>query len=123
MGYLRETPGTWSRWWLLMWAVIVSCLLAAVPGLTVREWLSVATVAFGVPETFAVLRQSDPYPPLTHVIRHFLPQWAAFTLIYGAFGSIASHWLGFAQPLRMGALFALLGWLTSHFETVYEERR
>jgi hypothetical protein len=73
------------------------------------------------PKGISILRREDRYPPLTHTIRHFLPNWFAFPLIYFFFGAIASRALGFGYPrnLHVGGLFALLGWLTDHFTATY----
>jgi hypothetical protein len=104
-----------------MWAVCSATLLTAaflVPFWPV--WLAMAIVLFGVPEAIGVARNADAYPPLTHVIRHFLPNWIAFPLIYFFFGSIAAEWLEFPRPFHLGALFGLLGWLTDHFADTYQ---
>ena len=77
-------------------------------------------VFFGIPEAYGILAgKYDAYPPLTHVIRHFLKNYLAFPLIYFFFGSIAAEWLGFLRSLEVGLLFGLLGWLTDHFATTY----
>lgn len=121
MGYRSEIPQKWSKLWLFMWMQIIGVLLVSIPFVHFREWMWMATVGFGLPEGIALLRNADKYPPLTHIIRHFLPKWFTFTAIYGIFGTIAAYWLGFTHPGRLGALLALLGWLTAHFDTVYEE--
>ena len=63
--------------------------------------------------------QDDSLPPLTHTIRHFLPNWVAFPLIYFLLGTIGAQWLGFQRPFHLGGLFALLGWLTNHLSVAY----
>lgn len=82
-------------------------------------WLVLAFLFFGVPEAIGISATGDAFPPLTHVIRHFLPNYIAFPLIYGLFGAIAATWMGFPRPWPLGALFALLGWLTDHFQVTY----
>lgn len=121
MGYRSEVPESWSRLWLVMWVAIVAALLGAAFSLPFEHWALAATVGFGLPEGFALLKRADAYPPLTYVTRHFLPKWLAFTLIYGLVGTVGTFWFGAQHPLRMGALAALLGWLTAHFDTVYSE--
>jgi hypothetical protein len=31
-------------------------------------------------------------------------------------------WLRFPNPARLGLLFALVGWLTTHFDTTFDDR-
>jgi len=120
LGFSTNIPAQWNRWWLLMWAATSAVLLASaffVPFWP--TWTIAALVLFLIPELISVWKRDDGLPPLTHTIRHFLPNWIAFPLIYGLLGTIGSQWLGFARPFRVGALFALLGWLTDHFTVTF----
>jgi hypothetical protein len=81
--------------------------------------LVAALVLFLIPELVSVAIKNGSLPPLTHTIWHFLPNWVAFPLIYGMLGSIGAQWLEFPRSFRVGALFALLGWLTDHFAVTY----
>lgn len=87
------------------------------------QWVVATIPLFFLPEVISIRAQDDAYPPLTHTIRHFIPNWLAFPLIYFFFGAIASRALGFDYPrnLHVGGLFALLGWLTDHFTATYRE--
>jgi len=123
MGYLSERPEVWRLWWLLMWLVVGTCLFGLAFILPFGRWVLATTLGFGLPEGFALLRRDDGYPPLTHVLRHFLPKWLTFAAVYGLIGTTGSYWFGAKHPARMGALVALIGWLTAHFQTVYSERR
>lgn len=123
VGYLAERPELWKRWWLGLWAVAASSLLGLAFVLPFGRWVLAATIGFGLPEAFALLRRDDGYPPLTHVLRHFLPKWFTFAAIYALVGTIGSYWFGARHPTRMGALAALIGWLSAHFDTVYTEGR
>src|SRR5439155_24466920 len=75
---------------------------------------------FGTLGGVGLVRPDDPYPSLTHVIRRFVPRWVAFTAIYGFTGAAGSVWLRISTPLRLGALFALLGWFTTHFSVAFD---
>jgi hypothetical protein len=121
MGYRDEVPDGWALWWVLLWAGIAAVLVGYAFSAPFNRWAVAATVAFGIPEAFALLKKADAYPPLTHVTRHYLPKWLAFALIYGLVGTIGSFWFGAQHPTRLGALAALLGWLTAHFDSVYSE--
>lgn len=118
--YDDEDPSIWKRWWVTMWAVIFVGLMVSVFLLPFRDWAIAATFLFGVPELVGLYRKLDPYPPLTHVTRYYLPRWVTFTAIYGLVGACGAFWLGFQAPWRIGGIFALLGWLSSHFDITYD---
>ncbi|MDX1622210.1 MAG: hypothetical protein R3320_14530 [Nitriliruptorales bacterium] len=120
-GFRTDAPEGWNKAWLLLWAVVSVALIVLAFVLTFQQWALLAAVGFGVPEAISLIRRNDAYPPLTHTIRHFLPSWLAFTLIYCLLGSIGATWLRFDRPFHLGALFGLLGWLTDHFSAIYTE--
>lgn len=120
LGFKTDIPEGWNGWWVAMWALTSVTLIALaffVPFWP--RWLIAAVVLFLVPELISLIARHDSLPPLTHTIRHFLPNWVAFSLIYGVLGSIGGRWLDFPRPYRMGILFASLGWLTDHFAVTY----
>lgn len=121
MGFNTSVPQQWNRWWLMMWGVVAVLLLGAAFFLPFERWAVAAVIGFGIPEAISLIKRDDGYPPLTHTIRHFLPGWLTFILIYSMFGSIAATWLGFPRPFHLGALFGLLGWLTEHFSATYSK--
>jgi signal transduction histidine kinase len=119
LGFTRRIPENWNKLWLAMWGVTSLTLLVSAFFVSFWIWLPAAIIGFLVPEIVSIVKQNDSLPPLTHTIRHFLPNWAAFPLIYFVLGSIGAHWLGYTEPLRVGALVGLLGWLTDHFVATY----
>lgn len=122
MGFTGKVPEQWNKLWLMMWVVFSGALLAlafVVPFWP--TWSRASLLLFFAPEAISLLRRDDAFPPLTHTIRHFLPNWLAFPLIYFLLGSIGGQWLGFSRALPIGALFGLLGWLTDHFAMTYSE--
>jgi hypothetical protein len=112
-------PDEWARWWLVLWAVNTVVLIALAFFVPVRVWATAVLVGFGVPEAIG-LRRADRYPPLTYVLRAFLPRWFVHTAIFGLWGTVAAYWFAFPRPIAMGAMFALLGWLQDHFDDVFE---
>ena len=63
----------------------------------------------------------DALPPLTQVIRRYVPRWAAFAAIYGIWGAAVAHWLNFSQWYVIAVAAAFLGWLTDHFDVTYDK--
>ena len=110
----------WARWWLWLWGGVAVTLLVLTFFLPFRWWALAAATGFGTMEGVGLIKPDDPYPPLTHVIRRFVPRWIAFTAIYAFTGAAGSVWLRVSTPLRLGALFALLGWFTTHFDVAFD---
>jgi hypothetical protein len=115
----NSKPKNWNGAWVAWWFLSVPTVVVLAFHLEFLPWVGVAVGGLMVPEVFSVLKRDDSLPPLTHTIRHFLPNWLAFPLIYGIVGSVGSHWLGFDRPFGVGVLAALLGWLTDHFTLTY----
>lgn len=119
LGFERGIPDNWNTWWVVMWLVVSPTLIVTAFFVPFPLWVGAAVVGFLVPELVSIVKQDDSLPPLTHTIRHFLPNWLAFPLIYFSLGAVGAHWLEFPRPLRVGALMGLLGWLTDHFTVTY----
>jgi hypothetical protein len=126
LGFHARPPSNWNGWWVLMWALTTPVLLVLAFVLPITWawwglWLGAAAILFGVPEGIGVAKTSDSLPPLTHTIRHFLPNFVAFPLIYGSLGAVGARWLrlGFPRFWGVGAMFGLLGWMTDHFTVTY----
>jgi len=97
-------------------------VLALTPVLSFKWFALAALLTFGPMEGYGLFRPHDPYPPLTQVIRRYVPRWAAFPAIYGVTASAGGVCLKVPQPARLGLLFALVGWLTTHFDTTFDDR-
>ena len=122
LGFRTRRPPNWNKWWVRMWLIVTPALLTYAFFTPFWPWWALAAlIGFGLPEAISLLRKDDAYPPLTHTMRHFLPNWLAFPLIYGLLAAIGGRWFGFAYPRywTIGALFAVLGWLTDHFAVTY----
>jgi hypothetical protein len=120
-GFTRHKPANWSGWWIAMWAVAAPAVIVSAFFVDFWVWVVIALVGFLLPELVS-LKEQDSRPPLTHTIRHFLPNWLAFPLIYFSLGTVGAHWLDFDDPWKVGLLMALLGWLTDHFTVTYAAR-
>lgn len=121
MGYTRdEDPTRWARWWIALWAIVAGVLLVSAFLVPFRVWSLATAAGFGSMESVGLLRRRDPYPPLTYVLRRFVPRWLTFTAIYAYAGAVGGYWFGWPHPWRLAALLGLLGWLTTHFDVTYE---
>lgn len=112
----------WARWWIWLWGVVAVTLLVLAFFLPFKWWALAAAVGFGALEAFGLLRANDAYPPLTQVIRKYVPRWAAFTAIYAYTGAAGGAWLDLPHPEKLALLFGLLGFLTTHFDVTFDER-
>ncbi len=121
LGFEGRIPQNWNKQWVAMWLVGAPLVVGSAFVLPFLAWLAVAVVGFLVPEMISISKKDDSLPPLTHTIRHFLPNWVAFPLIYFALGAVGAHWLEFSRPFEIGLLMGLLGWLTDHFTLTYAE--
>lgn len=106
----------WSRPFVLMWAV--NCLALAVMAffLDLPHWLGTFGLLFFVPEMIGLLRHKDSLPPLTFVVRRYLPQWLPTALTFGFGAMLATLW---HSPLFWIGDAAMCGWLTEHWAVTY----
>jgi hypothetical protein len=126
-GFHFSIPSDWNRAWVWMWLItspiwIALAFIFPVTRFYFGIWFGVFLILFGIPEWISVRIPQDPLPPLTHTIRHFLPNDLAFPLIYGFLGATAGRWLLVEPVLRyigIGIVAAALGWLTTHFTVTY----
>jgi hypothetical protein len=116
---MNKVPALWSKPWIAMWFIGIPTLAALAFHTPFWLWVVLALLMFGLPEYLSLKWQYDKYPPLTHTIRHFLPNWVAFPLIYFGIGIVGAHWFGFDNEFGLGGLMALLGWLQDHFALTY----
>jgi len=119
----KRCGANWSNLWLRAWGVVAVTLIVLVftPVLSFVQWAVAAGIGFGTMEGLGLWHPDDPYPPLTHVIRCYVPRWAAFPALYGITAAAGAVWVKYAHPVRIGLLFSLLGWLTTHFDTAFDE--
>jgi hypothetical protein len=83
-------------------------------------WSIAALIGFGTMEGIGVGKVSDRLPPLTDIIREYIPRWLAFALIYFMVGMAGGTWFKFGDRWGLALLTGLLGWLTAHFEVTFD---
>lgn len=117
---------TWANWWLYLWAAVGAALIALVFLLAFPWWCLAALIGFGTMEGVG-LAVGGSYPPLTSVIRRYLPEWLAFLLIYSLTGAAGETWIthlwhsSIPHAVLVGGVVGLLGWFTAHFVLTYQE--
>jgi len=115
----RSAP--WKTWWVWLWGVVAVALLVSVwfraPFMI---WTIATVVAFGGMEGFGLTHAAQGYPPLTQVIREYIPRWLAFSLIYGCAGMAGATWFRVRDRIGLAVLVGLVGWFTAHFDTAFD---
>lgn len=77
MTYRNETPSRWRKLALVLWAV----------------WAALAALGFAVLEFLGLRREGDAWPPLTYVIRRYVPAWLLFAAGGGLVGWLVWHFI------------------------------
>lgn len=111
-----------SRAWLWVWG-FNSLILIGFGLLLPFRWWAIAAFVLFAPFEFIGLRYRNPkYPPLTDVIRVYVPQYACLALIWGLGAAAASKWgVVFTDTISIALFFAAMGWVTVHFLTKYQQ--
>jgi hypothetical protein len=115
-------PVSFHRWWVWLWGAVAVALIVLVPFIPFKWWALLALIGFGTMEGIG-LYVGGRYPPLTGVIRRYVPRWVAFSLIYGITGGAGATWFRAPHPLRLAALVGLLGWFTAHFDVAFDDQK
>jgi hypothetical protein len=111
----------WKTWWIWLWGLVSVVLIVSVWFRTPWMIWSVMTVfAFGIMEGIGLTHASVGYPPLTQVIREYIPRWLALSLIYGCTGLAGATWFHIPDRLGLAVLIGLLGWFTAHFDNAFD---
>lgn len=79
----ERNKAEWNPWWILGW--YVTTIGWIVYGFWARDFsrgLTALVVLFLPQELYALSKDNDAFPPLTHVVRNRSPSWFAFPLIY-----------------------------------------
>lgn len=110
-------------WYVAMWVINVAVLLGLFAyGVTPTEWSSAALALFLAPELVGLRSNIDALPPLTHVVRLWVPRWLTYT-VTGATGAwMAVAWWGKAvHPLIVEVVIAgTVFWLVEHWREAYD---
>jgi hypothetical protein len=118
----ERNKAEWNPWWILAWFVTTSWWVGY--GLWVRDFSRGATAfcaLFFPQELYALRKDNDAFPPLTHVVRNRFPSWFAFPLIFATVAAVCARWAGLEwRPVGLITLpVAALGWLIEHFLATY----
>ena len=122
---LRRTNGLgtrFDRWWVALWTantVLLGGLILA--NVRPSTWLASAVALFFIPEAIGLARAGDSLPPLTFVIRRYVPRWAVDAAVFG-FGAFAAMtwWSSPHRTAVIVAIAATVGWLINHFDVAFD---
>ena len=108
LGFNFYVPQRWKAGLLTWFAFSVALVVLAFLVPFAQSTLLSSIPLFLIPELVSIAKQDDFLPPLTHTIRHFLPNWVASPLIYFLLGTIRRpEPKRFQRPFHLGGLFAL----------------
>jgi hypothetical protein len=117
-----DRSGPWKTWWVWLWGLVAISLIVSVWFRTPVMIWSVLTVAlFGGMEGYGLTHARQGFPPLTQVIREYIPRWLAFSLIFGCAGMAGATWYRVHDRLGLAVLVGLVGWFTAHFDTTFDQ--
>lgn len=118
-----EANARWSKAWVLLWLVNVVVLAALAPFMVPRRWAAAFALLFLLPEMIGLLRHHDALPPLTYVVRRYVPRWVPTAVTFGCGAWLAEMWVDRADhPLLALVIIAtFVGWLTNHWDVTYSE--
>jgi hypothetical protein len=93
-------------------------------GLWTRDFsrgVTAFVVLFLPQEMYAISKENDAFPPLTHVVRNRFPGWFAFPLIFATVAAVSARWAALEwRAVGLTTLpVAALGWLIEHFLATY----
>ena len=114
-----EARVRWNPLWVFLWVCNVVALAVLAPVVPLRTWASLFAGLFLVPEMIGLVRHQDSLPPLTYVVRRYLPRWLPDLLTFAAGAWLA--WLWRADvPAPQIAVAGMVGWLTNHWDVTYD---
>lgn len=112
-----EANVRWNGVFVWLWILNTSALLGLAFVLRLEHWLAAFLLLFFVPEMAGLRRHKDSLPPLTFVVRRYLPPWVPTGLTF-AFGALLA--VLFRNPLFWIGDAAMCGWLVEHWDVTYE---
>jgi hypothetical protein len=118
---LTRLDRQFKTWWVYLWGGVALSLLAALFLIPFYWWFLAAFVGFGTMEGIGiwVSGPNGPYPPLTDVIRAYVPIWVSVPLIWAICAGAGASWWHWHHPLGISLLAGLAGWFTVHFTDAY----
>lgn len=119
-----EADVAFSPAWVVLWVWNVAALAVyAALHFPPRDFAASLLVGFLLPEMVGLRRHRDALPPLTYVVRRYVPRWVPTAVTFGV-----GAWMAFAflpvveHPAVVGSAIAgLVGWLDNHWAVTYSD--
>lgn len=119
---LKQVLEQAAAWWLFLFGAVSIALIVLAFVIPFTWWIIAVFVAWIPMEMVGVLVNDPKYPPLTNIIRTYVPGWSALFILWGLAAAGGSVWnVSFHRPLAVALWFAGVGWLTYHFIQRYNE--
>lgn len=122
--FVTRSPFQARTWWMYLFG-INTLILIIIPfcGVPFAWWVIAFAVLFGIMELIGnVHSKGGKYPPLTDLIRTYVPNTIALAIMWGLGAAAASVWgISWNRPLFIALFFTALGWLTNHFINRYNK--
>jgi hypothetical protein len=117
------TVHIWHRWWVWGWAALMVVVTLAVVFLPWWWWLIIMAAGFGIPEAWAIWHQPSATPPLTSIIRRYLPSYITYPLFGFLIGGIPAYLIaGPVYAVIIGAAAGFGFWWLEHFGSTFAHR-
>lgn len=115
-----------NRYWVGLWAFNVVALAALAQVLRPGAWAAAFTALFLLPEMVGLRQRGDEYPPLTYVVRRYVPRWVPDFVTFAIGAWVGGLWLGIGGQSRtehpmvvLVTVASFVGWLTNHWSVTY----
>lgn len=118
---LKTQLAVFATWWVCLWGLIAVGDIIAIFLIPFRWWFLLAFITFGTCEGIGLFAKDPSLPPLTDVIRRYVPMWCAFMLIFAFWGGGFYTWDHRIHLVPTILMFGLLGWFTAHFVKRYSQ--
>ena len=121
---VTNSPFQAQAYWLDLWGIVMLALITlAFSGIAFKWWVVIAFASFLPMELIGLFASGGgKRPPLTDVIRSYVPAWVALPLMLGLLGAAGGAWgVRWSRPVSLFAWVAVSAWILLHFWSRYNQ--